>query len=248
MNSQTVVVTVYQPTFAVSANTAICMKGSITLTASGAASYTWTGAPTPSTTFFYQVTPTVATIYTVMATSQPSNTVKCISAKTVSVGIYLQPTVTVAPSRTNIICKGEYVKLYGMGADTYYWPALNKTADTVQVLVTQAVTYQVYGTDIYGCKDTAQIVIKYSTCPGFPEYSKNIQISVFPNPNNGAFTIQAPFAIQLRLVNELGQVVRELKFTPQNNNKISVSDLPPGVYLITGEHEGETFSEKLIIN
>jgi hypothetical protein len=108
--------------------------------------------------------------------------------------------------------------------------------------------YRVIGTDIYGCKDTFDLLVRYSTCPGFDELTQNrLEISVFPNPNNGVFTVKAPFDLKLKLVNELGQVVKYLSFTKDNSWSVDVKDLAPGAYFITGKHEDRYVNEKVMI-
>jgi hypothetical protein len=248
VNTKTVSVAVFHPVFVSTPDTAICIKGSINLTASGAVSYSWRPNG-PNNVPFWTVSPTVTTIFTVVATSQTVGGLKCISAREVSVGIYNQPTVTATGDRTVAVCRFESIALTGHGANVYYWPTINQTAGIVTVTPTKETIYTVIGTDIYGCKDTSSITVKFSNCPGFAEYGKtNMHIGIYPNPNTGVFVIEAPVDIDVRLVNGLGQVVREFTLSEHNSRKVSVADLAPGVYFITAQQGDRLVNEKVIIN
>jgi hypothetical protein len=248
VNTKTVSVAVFHPVFNTTPDTAICIKGSINLTASGAVSYSW-GPGGPNNVPFWTVSPTVTTIFTVAATSQTVGGLKCISVRNVSVGIYNQPTVTATADRTVAVCRFESISLYGHGAHTYYWSTINQTAGTVVVTPTKETIYTVIGTDIYGCKDTTSILVKFSNCPGFAEHGMTkMNIGVYPNPNTGAFVIESPVDIEVKLVNGLGQVVREFSLSEHNSRSVSVADLAPGVYFITAQQGDKLVNEKVIIN
>jgi hypothetical protein len=140
------------------------------------------------------------------------------------------------------------VYLRGYGAHTYYWQTVNQYGDSIQVFPIKETTYRVIGTDIYACKDTFDLLVRFSNCVGFNELTTNkVNIRVFPNPNNGVFTVDAPFDLAIKVSNELGQVVREFTLSKENNRKIDLTDLSPGIYFIKGEHENQLINEKIII-
>jgi hypothetical protein len=70
---------------------------------------------------------------------------------------------------------------------------------------------------------------------------------VYPNPSNGTFTIQAPFSGQIYIKNELGQIIRSIKLSENNFTSYDVSGLSAGLYFISGEFNGEYYTEKVII-
>ncbi len=70
---------------------------------------------------------------------------------------------------------------------------------------------------------------------------------VYPNPSNGTFTIQAPFSGQVYIKNELGQIIRSIKLNEDNFASYDVSGLSAGLYFISGEFNGEYYTEKVII-
>jgi hypothetical protein len=106
----------------------------------------------------------------------------------------------------------------------------------------------VIGTDIYGCKDTSSIRIEFSYCTGLDANANQVRIGLFPNPNDGSFTLEAPFDLQLQVVNGLGQVVKEIILSQGSSRNVDLTDLSPGVYFLTGQHETMRINEKIIIN
>jgi hypothetical protein len=246
VNEQTVSVAVFEPTFTTTSDTAICNKGSINLLASGATSFTWTGGQ-PGI-HFITVSPSVTTVFTVTALSQTVNALKCLSSQTVQVSIYNNPTITAIHQRS-LVCRNESVQLYAQGASTYTWiNAGNKQGDTISVSPLQKTTYIVIGTDVFGCRDTANVIVDFSNCPGFAEHEARLQVSIFPNPNNGSFTIQGAENMDLDLLNELGQVIRVIHLHDNNSHTINVNGVAAGVYFITGHTDKGLVNEKVVID
>lgn len=56
--------------------------------------------------------------------------------------------------------------------------------------------------------------------------------SVYPNPNNGQFTIDVTDAADVRITNTLGQLITKQKM-PLGNNIINLQDQPNGIYFVT---------------
>jgi hypothetical protein len=77
--------------------------------------------------------------------------------------------------------------------------------------------------------------------------SANSSLSVYPNPNNGSFTVSSDVNLKLNLVNELGQAIRRLDLQAANKNKLDIRELAKGIYFIVGEKEGLQFSQKIIV-
>jgi len=48
-------------------------------------------------------------------------------------------------------------------------------------------------------------------------------------------------------VNELGQVIRTMKLSAQNNHTVQVDDLANGVYFIVGQNNEVKINQKIII-
>jgi gliding motility-associated-like protein len=123
------------PTIAVS-NQTICPTQTVTLTASGASTYTWNTGPTTST---ISVSPSSQTIYTV--TGSLGN---CTSVQTATVSVASQPTITVTSAS---ICSGNSATLTANGATSYTWASGGQTTSSVVVTPSVNTTYTITGSN-----------------------------------------------------------------------------------------------------
>ena len=244
-STQTVQVSVFEPTFGVTGSFSSCVGGTITLTGTGALSYTWNG------NYPFQVftaSPPGPTVYLVTAESM-SNNVYCNSTQSVSIAIYKNPTITAVPQRT-LICNGESVDLIGGGGATYIWSGTqlggSLQGSTVNVSPTRQATYTAVGTDSNGCVGTASTVVKVSSCQGITEGEANA-IRVYPNPSNGFIIIETDKEVAVDLVNELGQLVRSLDVTAASNGKVQINNLAPGIYFVRANVDGRVIHQKIIV-
>ncbi|HEX7413426.1 MAG TPA: gliding motility-associated C-terminal domain-containing protein [Bacteroidia bacterium] len=122
----------------------VCVGSTATLTASGAANYTWSPSTNLNTNLGSTVitTNTTNTTYTVMSTFS-----HCSNTATASVTIIPLPTITV---NTPTICAGDTGKLTASGASTYTW---SNGASTSSILVNPSSTsnYTVVGVSAVLC-------------------------------------------------------------------------------------------------
>lgn len=128
----------------------ICSGQSVTLTASGGATYLWnTGAVTAAIT----VSPGVTTGYTVTVTSANG----CTATATATVNVNLTPTPNITPMAVTI-CSGTTQTLTASGGGTYLW---STGAVTPAIMVTPAstTTYTVTVTSANGCSATKSATV-----------------------------------------------------------------------------------------
>lgn len=152
-----------------------------------------------------------------------------------AVHLFISPTPTIIASASPPeICLGNFAILTGSGATTYTWntgTSIHITSVTVTPTVSS--TYTVTGTSVNGCTNTAIVSVGLSTCLGLSEDPKNIDnLLVFPNPNNGEFNLMSTSPMEIRLVSELGQVVRTISLSIRNGNTDKITQLDEGVYFI----------------
>ncbi|MGD9494425.1 MAG: gliding motility-associated C-terminal domain-containing protein [Bacteroidales bacterium] len=153
-SSTATVVTNTAPTVTV-AGASICQGASATLTASGAAVYTWnTGATTASIT----VSPASTTIYTVTGT----NAVGCTGSATATLTVNPIPNVSVSASPASV-CPGNASTLTASGAATYLW-STGATGGSISVSPASTTTYSVTGTSSANCSATGSVTV--TTLPG----------------------------------------------------------------------------------
>jgi len=155
-NTSTLAVAVNQPpTVGISGSTVVCLGGTVTLTASGAASYTWTNGVTgPSLT----TSPGGTSSYTVIGAD--SNGCRDTSAFTVTV--YVAPTLSITGK--DRICEGDQLTLTASGGSNgYAWSTGDNTASITYPYTSNALVTVSSGTA--PCIGTATFVINVDPLP-----------------------------------------------------------------------------------
>jgi hypothetical protein len=156
--SQSITVTVNPlPTVAVvssDADNAICSGSSVTLSGSGATTYSWTGSVNNGVSF----TPSATATYTVTGTDANG----CINTATQTVTVNALPTVS-AMAMPATLCAGDATSLMGMGATSYAWTG--GVMDGVSFTPSATNTYTVTGTDANGCTNTATQTVTVNALP-----------------------------------------------------------------------------------
>ena len=127
----------------------VCQNGSVTLTASGAISYSW--SPGGQTTASISVSPAITTTYTVTGTTSG-----CVNTGQVVVTVNPIPTVNAGPDVS--ICTNGNTTLTASGATTYSWAPGGQTTASITVAPVTTTTYTVTGTAL-GCTNSDQVVV-----------------------------------------------------------------------------------------
>jgi hypothetical protein len=93
-----------------------------------------------------------------------------------------------------------------------------------------------------------------SICTGVEEISDNTRIQVFPNPNNGSFTIKLNLntheVVDLRIFSALNEIVFEEKDVITENDYtkiINLSKYANGIYYLQITGEKTSWVKKIII-
>jgi hypothetical protein len=125
-NAQVTLTSVPLPVISVSStSSSLCAGNSITITASGATTYSWSNGFSGAG---FVATPLTGTTYTIVGISN-----NCSSATSIFIPVQALPSVSVASS-ASMVCIGAPVNLAALGASTYTWsnglnaPALSFTA------------------------------------------------------------------------------------------------------------------------
>jgi gliding motility-associated-like protein len=139
----------------------VCVGGSVTLTASGASTYTWTPATYLNTTTGASVvsTPPSNITYTVTGTDVNGCTASDAVTVTVSGNAPINAGSDVA------ICLGQSTTLNATGGDTYNWDSGLGAGASHTVSPTATTTYTVIGTDANGCVGTDAVVVTVNLLP-----------------------------------------------------------------------------------
>lgn len=132
------------PTLNLNSSYTVCAGNSITLTASGASTYTWNGGPNTGS---YVVSPLTTTNYIIAGTSTTGCSTKTIVTVVVdSMGISV---LSATP-----FCTGNSATLTVNGASTYSWNT-GATASTAVISPTVSTSYTVNGLTANGCTYSA---------------------------------------------------------------------------------------------
>ena len=176
--SSTIVITVSAgPNISVvPATSFICVGGSTTITANGAATYSWSPSASLSSATSATVTasPNITTTYTVTGISNG-----CITQTTAVVNLISATTINLNSTDTTI-CLGNSVVITASGSGTNYsWsPSTGLSATTgnsVSANPTATTVYNVVSTNAGGCSSSASVLVNVNSLP---------TINVSANNNN----------------------------------------------------------------
>lgn len=130
----------------------------------------------------------------------------------------------------------------GVAPYTFSWSDGSSTEDLLNLA---SGNYTVTITDSYGCIHIETITVGSSV--GINQHNLNTTFDVYPNPNNGKFTIKGNHGINLTLKNSLGQIVKRIQLTSNNLYAISVENLSAGVYFIQNEKDTSQTMKKIVV-
>ncbi len=173
-NTASVAITVNSlPTVVANAtSTSVCAGSNTTLTGSGATSYVWDNSVTDGVAF----APSASTTYNVTGTDANG----CENTASVAITLNTLPTVTASATSASL-CAGDNTTLTGGGASSYVWD--NSVTDGVAFTPSSSNTYNVIGTDVNGCENTASITV---TVNALPDNTTNVTGFVITSNETGA--------------------------------------------------------------
>ena len=132
----------------------ICAGQTVTLSGSGADTYTWDNGVTDGVAF----APSGTTTYTVTGT----DAFGCTATDDVTITVLSLPSIDAGVDQS--ICSGASVTLSGSGGDSYTWD--NGVTDSQAFTpAVGAVTYTVTGTDANGCSNTDNVTVTVWALP-----------------------------------------------------------------------------------
>lgn len=147
------------PTASITPSQTICSGNSVTITASGGTSYSWS---TSAASQSISVSPTSSnTSYWAIVSNGCSNQ----NDTTQIVQITVNPTPTVSISGIDTICNGQNTTLFASGASTYVWFPNGQTDTNILVSPTINTTYTVIGTSASGCTNASTSALVVNPLP-----------------------------------------------------------------------------------
>lgn len=225
-------------------NHGICPGESAVLYAFGTAvNYVWstTGVQGQNTT----ISPTSNTTYSVIGT----NNFQCVSTQTIEVVMKTLPTVSGSSSKS-MMCSGETAVLTGNGADTYTWSANSSflTGSSVNVSPIVTTNYVVTGYEMAsGCTNTMAVNVSVAACTGIEKQNAANATSVYPNPNNGSFTVELKnnAAKSIHVTDVTGRVILTANTSEETIN-FNISAFAAGIYYVKVQSDSNVEVVKIV--
>ena len=154
-SSVVAIVAVTPSSLALDAPQGACKDQTLTLTGSGANSYTWS---TGDNTYSIAVAPLFNTTYTLTG-SEASG---CINTITTSILAYPLATVSILGGES--VCSGSSISFTANGATSYTWNT-TEIGNSITVIPTGDISFSVNATDANGCLASSSISVSVLTLP-----------------------------------------------------------------------------------
>lgn len=162
----------------------------------------------------------------------------CTNQDTATLIVNPVPSVSLAPFTTPICQGASPVVLTGgsPSGGTYTGPGVSAGSFNPTTVGSFPITYSV---TVNGCSDSATQSITVQNCTGISELNLASSIGVYPNPNNGTFTVtlgnQELTNLTISVISFEGKLVFETKPEISNgdhNIQIQTNNLSSGIYLL----------------
>jgi hypothetical protein len=216
----------------------ICAGTLITLTGSGANTYTWTGGVVNGAAF----APTASASYTVTGTATNGCTNTAVSSLTVNA----LPALGASTSNATL-CVGQTATLTASGALSYTWSTTQQTP-AIAVSPTITTTYTLSGTNANGCIGRLAVLQSVSPCTGLEQLKASLSgIRFYPNPNNGSFIVQSDLDVDLSLLNSLGELVKKIQLNGGNDRRFRIEGLSQGIYFLVSQAGAQAVALKIVV-
>jgi hypothetical protein len=214
------------PTLDLGSDISTCNYSSLTLSSTESFStYLWSNSDTTQTTNVNQ-----EGIYSLIVTDNYG----CEAFDTIVV-TFNGPSLDLGPDV--IVCEGDYHTFYV--ANNYNSCQWSQGGSFNYVSVNQVGDYWLKVTDSDGCTAIDTVRLKNKDCTSLEDENSLEKLQIFPNPNNGVFTLifddfsDEKFSVEI--VNSIGKQVFVKQFEPLNESFVNVfemNSLAKGIYFL----------------
>ncbi|MBJ7428256.1 MAG: T9SS type A sorting domain-containing protein [Bacteroidia bacterium] len=212
----------------------ICKNTSVILNATGANNYLWTDSIRNNVPFVPAITKTYQVI--------GLNLFNCADSALVTVQVKPLPNAQIVVNKTQITAVATNTNYQWINCETNKTPIFNETN---QVFVANKNGNYAVIVNQNGCSDTSICVLINSVSVN--EMVDGNDVNIYPNPNNGNFTIAFLKEGNYQIVNQLGQVIRSFEVKNNLTNKLTISELPHGVYFINSQNQYQFKPHKIVV-
>jgi len=234
-----------EPTISISGDSILCFGDTSVVSAIGGLNYLWNNGDTSNTT-----TSLAFNSFFLSAIGTDSN--GCQNIDSIFVTVNDLPQVTINAPDT--LCSDSLTTINVISsANQFLWNNNNTNAfiEIGPFNNGDDPSYFVTVTDSNGCYNSDSTIIIIENCDVSEVHNlNNMEVSVYPNPNNGYFTIELDNhlneEIDITFISPLGQIVNQQKF---NSNIINFSApyLSSGIYSLIIKSKNQYLIKKVVI-
>ncbi|MCK5774767.1 MAG: T9SS type A sorting domain-containing protein, partial [Bacteroidales bacterium] len=145
------------------------------------------------------------------------------------------------------------ISAYSDDAVSYYWETDGLTDSSVEYISAQngMVYYKYTAQNAYGCQTIDSVGVDFVDCSSDYE---SLDILIYPNPNDGHFTISIDGIIddmEIAIIDFIGRIVIEDQNVKADSHVFTGDfDLSPyedGVYFVRIIHDGKVYNERIVV-
>ncbi len=239
VNTATTTVTVnpLPSVIATSTAAAVCAGSIVTLTGSGAATYTWDNNVTDAVSFV----PTATTTYIVTG----SDSLGCLNTASTTVTVNPLPILFVLAS-SQVYCSSDVAGALSANPTGGLWSGPGVTGNSFDPSVAgfglHSIVYTY--TDANSCSNSDSLIMTVNACVGINEITNVNLFSVYPNPAQSVINVKADATLlgSVYIVyDNTGKVVLSGKLNSEKTT-LEIDNLSEGIYMFSiGENLNQTF-------
>lgn len=219
----------------------VCAGNSVTLSGTGAQTYTWSGGITNGVPF----TPASSGSYTVTGTAANN----CSATATANITVNALPSVALSLPFSTICFDDANATLSGGTPAGGNWSGPGVTGNSFDPSAagngTQSILYTY--TDANGCSNQATQNVVVDPCIGIHENTAAV-MQVYPNPNNGIFTVAfgGTEMMQLQAYDATGKLVLDAQVLPGTVQQMEFASA--GLYtLVVVTTDGSRTTQRVVV-
>jgi hypothetical protein len=167
--------------------------------------------------------------------------------------------ITVFPNDT--VCAGKLIQLYADSLSGWHYLWTPGGIVTPEITIDSSMTggigsrwFRLQVTNGSACSSSDSVRISFKDCTGITDFANADKFDVFPNPNNGTFTVkihsQNQEKVTIRLQNSLSILVfedKDINVSWSFTRTFTFNTLPAGIYILTLQSEQGSNNIKMIV-